>query len=163
VRGLATRTPWRREGNQKVGSWGWTRKERFHAGVDLVGHVGERVVASVDGKAVGVRSKGKFGNYVKQSFDVRIVNPPERPRSCEVILIYAHLKDLAFEGEKPELRMGQTIGTMGRTGYDKEMGGSIPTHLHLELWLGRYMGLKEYRELYTRDVLPLLSHWHGEI
>lgn len=154
VRGKDLRVPWRKEVNSNVGGFGPTRATtsgvKFHAGTDLIGIEGDSVFAVSDGHVDAVRSQGKFGNYVRQTFFIAIT--PER-RLCRVEVIYAHLDEILVTSG--EARAGQVIGTMGRTGYQNEK--TIPTHLHIELWVGPYSGDLDVRRALTRDILPLFA------
>lgn len=158
VRGLAARAPvWRLDTGALVGRYGPTRDggATFHAGTDLLAERGEPVRAIAEGVAEAFPSTGEFGNYVLQTL---LVDVPLRRDPCVVNVIYAHLNDFKMvTGKSVRLQLGQTIGTVGRTGYDLEQAGSIPTHLHIELWLRPYVRGVVYRPIYTRDILPLLA------
>ena len=151
VRGVTSRVPWRVEDNKEVGTHGYTRVEaggtpKFHAGTDLLGDVGEPVLAVASGKVIAVGSApSSIGNYVilRTSFIV----PPALP--CAVDVVYAHLQ-IASVTQNQEVSEGTEIGKMGRTG---NLGDSIPTHLHIELWVAPYLPGLDARKQRTRNIM----------
>jgi murein DD-endopeptidase MepM/ murein hydrolase activator NlpD len=162
VRSIGVRVPYQRSANPNatVGLWGHTRDggTKFHAGIDLLADVGEEVIAAVDGVAEGFRNSPLFGNYVTLTFAV----PQRAPKKdCTATIYYAHLSEI-YVAKPVGVKVGQMVGLVGRTGYDTKEGGTIPTHLHLELWLAPYVPTLEYRKRFTRDLLPLISSWRKE-
>ena len=152
IRGIDVRVPFRPENNRKVGSWGETRtspngKVKFHAGVDLLGDVGENTFAIVDGKVIAAGFSNTLGNYAILRGNA--VVPPAA--SCNFDILYAHLSSLSVKlGEV--ISSGDKIGEVGRTG---NLSNDIPTHLHLELWTRPYLqGLKNRRK-HTRDPMSI--------
>jgi murein DD-endopeptidase MepM/ murein hydrolase activator NlpD len=150
VRGVTSRVPWRVEDNKEVGTFGYTRVEaggtrRFHAGTDLLGDVGEPVLAVASGKIVAAGSSASIGNYVilRTSFIV----PPALP--CAVDVVYAHLQSASVT-QNQEVSEGTEIGKMGRTG---NLSDDIPTHLHIELWVAPYLPGLDARKQRTRDIM----------
>lgn len=92
------------------------RRRLMHAGVDIAGKRGEKVVASAPGKIVYSGRKGSYGLTV----DV--------DAGKGVILRYAHLDRLAVrQGQR--VKRGQYIGNLGRTGR------VTAPHLHFEVRL----------------------------
>lgn len=149
VRGIAVRVPYKVEENQKVGTHGFTRRvgnqRKFHAGTDLLGDEGEDIVAVVTGKVIATGSSETLGNYAILRTDVVI--PPALP--CAVDFVYAHMKSTANKGD---VLAGAPIGKVGRTG---NLEASIPTHLHIEVWVAPYAGGLEERIRLTRDIMAL--------
>lgn len=149
VRGIAIRVPYKVEENQKVGTHGFTRRvgneRKFHAGTDLLGDEGEEIVAVVKGKVIAAGSSATLGNYAILRTDVVI--PPALP--CAVDFVYAHMKSTANTGD---VLAGAPIGKVGRTG---NLEASIPTHLHIEVWVAPYAGGLDERIRLTRDIMVL--------
>ena len=88
----------------------------MHAGVDLAGKRGEKVVASAPGTIVYSGRKGSYGLTI------------DIDAGKGVILRYAHLDKLGVrEGQK--VKQGQYIGNLGRTGR------VTAPHLHFEVRL----------------------------
>lgn len=162
IRGISARTPYRLEANSKIGSYGETRKSkdgssRFHAGTDLIADIGEPVKAVMDGRIIAtanqIGSSGfGLGNYIWLESEVNV--PPAK--SCKVIFSYAHLQERSpwIKGNT-EVKAGDIIGKVGRSGYDKNE--LIPTHLHIELWINKYNYKKRYK--HTRDIIPAYNNF----
>ncbi|MEM9670607.1 MAG: M23 family metallopeptidase [Pseudomonadota bacterium] len=152
VRGISVRIPYRAEENRQVGSYGDTRNEgaKFHAGTDLLAEEGEDVLAVASGKVIAATaSSGAFGTYVV--LRVPIIVPPARP--CAVDFYYAHLSQVTVKtGE--DVVSGQALGKVGRSG---NVSTNIPTHLHIEMWLGKYASSLDVRKQKTRDIIPLFG------
>ena len=92
------------------------RRRLMHAGVDIAGRRGEKVVASAPGKVVYSGRKGSYGLTV------------DIDAGRGVTLRYAHLDKLGVrEGQK--VKQGQYIGNLGRTGR------VTAPHLHFEVRL----------------------------
>ena len=155
VRGMDIRVPWAAERSPYVGSFGPTRNSghTFHGGTDLLGLNTDSIRAVADGYASVVKnSSGKFGSYVLQTVQVPVV-PRRSP--CLVVVLYGHLSDISIKSGP--IKVGETIGTMGRTGYSQDKNKSIPTHLHIELWVREsYLQGITMRKIFTRDILPLI-------
>ena len=158
VRGIDVRIPYRGEANALVGTYGLTRKgsdgkARFHAGTDLLADEGESVRAVADGEIVAVvTGSSAFGTYVV--LRVPVIVPPALP--CAVDFYYAHLnKASVAKGDR--VKAGEDLGTAGRTGYGGD--ASIPTHLHIEMWLGPYDRSLNVRQQRTRDIVSLFN-WY---
>lgn len=156
VRGIDLRIPYRAEPNSLVGTYGLTRKDpdggaRFHAGTDFIADKGESVRAVASGVIVSVVSGSPaFGTYVV--LRVPVIVPPALP--CAVDFYYAHLSQVSvIKGEQVDA--GDVLGAVGRTGYDSD--ASIPTHLHIEMWLGPYDRSPTVRQQRTRDIVPLFD------
>ncbi|MEG2004788.1 MAG: M23 family metallopeptidase [Bilophila sp.] len=92
------------------------RKNLLHAGVDIAGNRGERVVASAPGKVLFSGRKGAYGLTI----DIDAGNG--------VTLRYAHLDKLVAK-EGARVKRGQYIGNLGRTGR------VTAAHLHFEVRL----------------------------
>ena len=156
VRGIDVRIPYRGEANALVGTYGLTRKgsdgnARYHAGTDLLADEGESVRAVADGEIVAVvTGSSAFGTYVV--LRIPVIVPPALP--CAVDFYYAHLNEAAVaKGDR--VKAGEVLGNAGRTGYGGD--GSIPTHLHIEMWLGPYDRSLDVRKQRTRDIVPLFN------
>lgn len=92
------------------------RRRLMHAGVDIAGKRGEKVVASAPGTIIHSGRKGSYGLTV----DIEAGNG--------VILRYAHLDKIGVrKGQK--VKRGQYIGNLGRTGR------VTAAHLHFEVRL----------------------------
>ena len=92
------------------------RRRLMHAGVDIAGNRGEKVVASAPGKVVYSGRKGSYGLTI------------DIDAGKGVILRYAHLDKLGVrKGQK--VKQGQYIGNLGRTGR------VTGPHLHFEVRL----------------------------
>ena len=92
------------------------RRRLMHAGVDIAGKRGEKVVASAPGTIVYSGRKGSYGLTI------------DIDAGKGVILRYAHLDKLGVrEGQK--VKQGQYIGNLGRTGR------VTAPHLHFEVRL----------------------------
>ena len=92
------------------------RRRLMHAGVDIAGTRGEKVVASAPGKIVYSGRNGSYGLTI------------DIDAGKGVILRYAHLDKLGVrEGQK--VKQGQYIGNLGRTGR------VTAPHLHFEVRL----------------------------
>lgn len=92
------------------------RRRLMHAGVDIAGKRGEKVVASAPGTIIHSGRKGSYGLTV----DIEAGNG--------VILRYAHLDKIGVrKGQK--VKRGQYIGNLGRTGR------VTAPHLHFEVRL----------------------------
>jgi len=92
----------------------FTGEQRFHRGVDLAFHEGDRVSALTSGKVVFSGYQAGYGNTV-------LVEGPGGVR-----VRYAHLKELSVEQGK-EIAKGEQVGLAGSTGR------STGPHLHLEV------------------------------
>ncbi len=92
------------------------RRRLMHAGVDIAGTRGEKVIASAPGKIIYSGRKGSYGLTI------------DIDAGKGVILRYAHLDKLGVrEGQK--VKQGQYIGNLGRTGR------VTAPHLHFEVRL----------------------------
>lgn len=151
VRGISARIPFKVEERREVGTHGFTRNGggKFHGGTDLIGDIGEEVLAIIDGEIVAaVNSQGKFGNYI--ILRTSVIVPPALP--CAVDIVYAHLS--VIDVSSGVVVPGQPIGRVGRSGISDD---SIPTHLHIELWAAAYAQGLQNRILRTRDIMPLFG------
>ena len=105
------------------GAYGASRSHgRKHQGVDLAAPVGERVLASKSGRVVSAFEEKGYGRWVE-------ILHPDGLRTR-----YAHLSLMAVQkGEW--VRIGQTIGSCGKTG--NAVNPHIKPHLHFEIRAGR--------------------------
>lgn len=92
------------------------RKTLLHAGIDISGKRGERVMASAPGKVLFSGRKGAYGLTV------------EIDAGNGVMLRYAHLDKLGVK-TGVRVKQGQYIGNLGRTGR------VTAAHLHFEVRL----------------------------
>lgn len=101
----------------------WTRAEEFFPGIDLAAPAGSAVIAPADGTVVFVGHAParpvsrlvRFGNLV-------VVR-----HGAAGVTLYGHLKQAAVRrGER--VRRGQTLGTVGSTGW------AVSPGLHYEYW-----------------------------
>jgi murein DD-endopeptidase MepM/ murein hydrolase activator NlpD len=101
------------------GSWRYTsgfgrRWGRAHAGVDLAGRVGTKIVATAEGVVTAASRESGYGNVVRVRHEFGFET------------VYAHLSRIRVAvGQK--LSRGDTIGDMGSTGR------STGPHLHYEV------------------------------
>lgn len=93
-----------------------------HLGIDVIGRVGDPVIAVAGGRVTGSFSEPAYGNRVEITH-----GPDAEGRLSRTV--YKHLeKRLVNKGDT--VARGQKIGTLGTTGM---LGGGIP-HLHFELY-----------------------------
>ncbi|MEQ8481809.1 MAG: M23 family metallopeptidase [Hoeflea sp.] len=93
-----------------------------HLGIDVIGTVGDPVIAAARGQVTGSFSEPAYGNRVEITH-----GPDAEGRVSRTV--YKHLdKRLVSKGDI--VARGQKIGTLGTTGM---LGGGIP-HLHFELY-----------------------------
>lgn len=154
IRGVSARIPERLAANPEIGRWGDTRTNsdgsvRFHAGVDILGDVGEVIVAPIGGVIDSGRASG-LGRFVDLNFEVSILDPPA---NCSVHLRFAHLSEIVVAAG--EVLAGAAIGKIGRDG--NAAGGSIPSHVHLEFWVIPQTQQEQDRQTSTRDPMRLLG------
>jgi RHS repeat-associated protein len=90
--------------------------KRFHAGIDLLGQIGDLVFSVGEGKVVESRSSKTYGNMVVIDHG-------------GVSTIYAHLRELSDLKTGEKVSAGEIIGHVGRTG-NVSTDPNIPTHLH---------------------------------
>lgn len=91
-------------------------RKGYHTGVDLKGRIGQKIVATADGKVTKSFVNGSYGQYI----EIRHGNGYTTK--------FAHLsKRLVKRGER--VKRGQTIGAVGNTGR------STGSHLHYEVCL----------------------------
>lgn len=152
VRGIDVRVPLRPEVNRQVGSWGDTRTfasgaKKFHAGVDLLGDVGESTLAIADGTIIATGYSNTLGNYVILRGDAIV--PPAA--NCNFDVVYAHLSSVTVQ-DGQNVVSGAKIGEVGRSG---NLSSNIPTHLHLEVWTRPYLSGLSNRRNFTRDPMSI--------
>ncbi len=93
-----------------------------HLGIDVVGKVGDPVIAVASGQVTNSFSEPTYGNRIE------ITHPPD-VSGKRAVTVYKHLqKRLAEKGDM--VARGQQIGNLGATGV---LAGRIP-HLHFELY-----------------------------
>lgn len=93
-----------------------------HLGIDVIGKVGDPVIAVAGGVVTGSFSEPAYGNRVEITHGSDVSG--KRTRT-----VYKHLhRRLVSKGDV--VSRGQEIGTLGTTGM---LGGGIP-HLHFELY-----------------------------
>lgn len=91
-------------------------KKGFHAGVDMKGKRGEKIVATADGTVIQANNNGLYGRYVKIKHGNGFTTS------------FSHLQ--AFKVKKGDkVKRGQVIGLVGSSGR------STGAHLHYELCL----------------------------
>ncbi|MCM2255495.1 MAG: M23 family metallopeptidase [Vicinamibacteria bacterium] len=94
----------------------FTGQRDFHAGLDISGPVGTRIIAPADGLVVSAGVAGAYGNAI-------VLN-----HGFGVVTRYAHMSRFNVRpGQR--VRRGEVIGFMGSTGR------STSTHLHYEVWV----------------------------
>ncbi len=89
----------------------FTQKKEFHAGVDLVGPAGTKVIAPAKGKVVNTGHDPWMGNYL-------VLQHPAGFKT-----IYGHLSGVCVR-QGSEVKRGDPIGYVGNTGL------STSAHLH---------------------------------
>ncbi|WP_420410513.1 M23 family metallopeptidase [Hoeflea sp.] len=93
-----------------------------HLGIDVIGRVGDPVIAVAGGRVTGSFSEPAYGNRVEITH-----GPDAEGRLSRTV--YKHLDErLVSKGDI--VARGQQVGTLGTTGM---LGGGIP-HLHFELY-----------------------------
>jgi murein DD-endopeptidase MepM/ murein hydrolase activator NlpD len=93
-----------------------------HIGIDVIGKVGDPVIAAADGTVKASFYEPAYGNRVE------IEHGPDASGK-RAVTVYKHLKErLVAKGQV--VARGQQIATLGVTGM---LGGGIP-HLHFELF-----------------------------
>jgi murein DD-endopeptidase MepM/ murein hydrolase activator NlpD len=93
-----------------------------HLGIDVIGNVGDPVIAAAGGVVTGSFSEPAYGNRVE------ITHGPDAGGK-RAVTVYKHLhRRQVAKGDV--VARGQQIGTLGTTGM---LGGGIP-HLHFELY-----------------------------
>ncbi len=92
----------------------FTGRLAFHAGLDLSGPSGSKIVAAGDGKVVGAGWEGAYGNAI------------DIDHGFGLITRYGHLSAISVS-EGDVIRKGQVIGVQGSTGR------STGPHLHYEV------------------------------
>lgn len=90
---------------------------QFHYGVDLVGTLGDTIVAFADGTVRAVGESSSYGKYL-------IIDHADGYAT-----LYAHCDSISVSTDATVI-MGQTIATVGQT------GDATGPHLHFELMLG---------------------------
>lgn len=118
--------------------FGWrsdpfTRKTRFHAGLDIAAKKGTPIYALQEGYVVYVGTKGGYGKVVTIKHQY-----PDIPELPIIETMYAHnSKALVKEGQY--VRRGQAIALVGSTGR------STGPHLHFEVhYNGGYVNPIDY-------------------
>ena len=100
----------------------FTTNDAKHIGIDVIGRVGDPVIAAADGRVRRSFYEPAYGNRIE------IEHGPDAGGK-RAVMVYKHLKDrLVTQGDV--VVRGQQIATMGTTGA---LGGGIP-HLHFELF-----------------------------
>lgn len=100
----------------------FTTNDAKHLGIDVIGKVGDPVIAVASGRVTGSFSEPAYGNRVE------ISHPPDASGK-RVVTVYKHLKHRLVSKGDVVVR-GQQVGLLGTTGM---LGGGIP-HLHFELY-----------------------------
>lgn len=154
IRGVSVRIPEPAAANPEIGRWGDTRTNNngsalFHAGVDILGDVGETLVAPISGTIDSGRVDG-LGRYIDLNFDIPVLNPPA---TCPVHFRFAHLSEITVA--RGAVTAGQAIGKVGRDG--NAIASSIPTHVHLEFWAIPQTRQGQDRQASTRDPMGLFG------
>lgn len=88
-----------------------------HSGMDIDARTGDAVLAVQAGVVTTVTHTGPYGNKI-------IISHPQHPE--KISTLYAHLTD-AFVTDGQLVTAGETIGTVGTTGY------ADGDHLHFEV------------------------------
>ncbi len=102
----------------------------MHTGVDLACSLGTTVSAAKSGTVVSVAYSAAYGNYITIAHDDGSST------------MYAHL-DTTSVSAGTYVSQGQSIGTVGSTGY------STGPHLHFEIIIdGEYVNPMNYVSLY---------------
>lgn len=100
----------------------FTTTDAKHLGIDVIGKVGDSVIAAAGGRVTGSFYEPAYGNRVE------ITHGPDAAGQT-VVTVYKHLdKRLVNKGDV--VARGQQVGLLGTTGM---LGGGIP-HLHFEFY-----------------------------
>jgi murein DD-endopeptidase MepM/ murein hydrolase activator NlpD len=96
--------------------FGWrknpfTNKQEFHAGVDIIGRTGSRVIAPANGVVIQQGHDRWLGNYLVLQHKTNLKT------------LYGHLRE-ASVSKGASVKRGDTLGTVGNTGL------STSSHLH---------------------------------
>ncbi|MCO7126562.1 peptidoglycan DD-metalloendopeptidase family protein [Sporolactobacillus shoreicorticis] len=94
----------------------------FHPGIDIANSTGTPIHAAADGTVFQAYTSSSYGNCVMIS---HVIN------GQLYTTVYAHMSAI-YVSDGQSVSQGQTIGTMGNTGE------SFGTHLHFELYNGRW-------------------------
>lgn len=100
----------------------FTTNDAKHIGIDVIGKVGDQVLAATDGRVRRSFYEPAYGNRIE------IEHGPDAA-GRQAVTIYKHL-DKRFVEAGQVVARGQLIATLGTTGA---LGGGIP-HLHFELF-----------------------------
>jgi len=93
-------------------------KKGFHTGIDIKGRIGQKIIATADGKVTKSFVNGSYGQYIEINHGNGYTTK------------FAHLsKRLVKRGER--VTRGQTIGAVGNSGR------STGAHLHYEVCLSK--------------------------
>lgn len=93
-----------------------------HLGIDVIGKVGDPVIAVASGQVTNSFSEPAYGNRIE------ITHPPD-VSGKRAVTVYKHLQQ-RLVGNGDWVVRGQQIGNLGATGV---LAGRIP-HLHFELY-----------------------------
>lgn len=104
------------------------RAHGHHNGVDFLAPVGTPTLAACDGKARADK-RGGYGNVVQ--LVCRLPDALGGDEGLHASLFYAHLDKSAVPSHWVNVKLGQKLGTVGKTGNAK--GPKIKPHLHLEV------------------------------
>lgn len=96
----------------------FTKRERFHNGIDLQARMGEKVYAMLPGKIIAVGRDQSRGCHISI-------------RHGRYTIVYCHLSAILVK-KGQEIFPGETVGLAGSTGC------STGPHLHLALYKGCY-------------------------
>jgi len=94
--------------------------QRFHRGIDLASARGTPIRAVAAGRVIEARHTAGYGNTV-------VMTHADRYKTR-----YAHMHTIAVHAGQ-QLKQGETIGTVGDTGFTIKTGKE-GTHLHFELY-----------------------------
>jgi murein DD-endopeptidase MepM/ murein hydrolase activator NlpD len=103
--------------------FGWrenpfTGRREFHAGIDIIGRRGARIIAPAGGMVLNTGYDQWLGHYLVLG------------HTTEIQTIYGHLDEVSVE-KGQSVRRGETIGLMGNTGL------STSSHLHYSVIVNR--------------------------
>ncbi|MCY0149738.1 M23 family metallopeptidase [Hoeflea sp. G2-23] len=101
----------------------FTTSDAKHLGIDVIGAVGDPVIAVADGYVAGSYSEPMYGNRV-------VVEHGPDATGRRIVAVYKHL-DSRQVAKGTMVMRGQQLGTIGTTGV---LGGGRFPHLHFEIY-----------------------------
>lgn len=99
-----------------------------HAGVDIPGNIGDPALAAADGVVIHFDNWTTYGDNCGKSVLLQ-----HRVGNDYLYTVYCHLDRVSVREQGQEVKRGEEIGNIGRTG---NVAANVPTHIHLEVCVG---------------------------